>query len=82
VIDGTTTPEKFIRFFEYDQEFIETIELFSDGYCNIPAKVSIEAWEESYRESEREDPDKWLKFKSTKSRDDRTIAIISLPTTK
>ncbi len=76
VIDGTQTPLKFVKVFEYDLEKINTIELFSDGYFEIPHEVSIEAWEKSFEKVEKEDPDKWKKYKSTKSKDDRTIVII------
>ncbi len=76
VIDWTHTPSKFIKIFTYDREKIHTIELFSDGYFKIPENVSIQAREESFEQVEKEDPDKWKKYKSTKSKDDRTITII------
>ena len=76
VIDGTETPSKFVKTFEYDLDIIHTIELFSDGYFDVPQEVSIEAWEKTFEKVEKEDPDKWKKYKSTKSKDDRTIAII------
>ncbi|MFA4880521.1 MAG: hypothetical protein WC650_02765 [Candidatus Doudnabacteria bacterium] len=76
VIDGTKTPSKFVKIFEYNKDKIKIIELFTDGYFNIPQEVSIEAWEKVFEKVEQEDPDKWKKYKSTKSRDDRTVAII------
>lgn len=76
VIDGTKTPSKFVKIFEYDIEKIKTIELFTDGYFDIPQEISIEGWEEAFEKVEQEDPDKWKKYKSTESKDDRTIAII------
>ncbi len=76
VIDGTNTPAKFIKFFEYDLDKIHTIELFSDGYFNIPQDVSIDTWGKSFKKVEKEDPNKWKKYKSTKSKDDRSVAII------
>jgi len=76
VIDGTETPSKFVKTFKYNQSKIKTIELFSDGYFHIPQDVSIQAWEKSFEKVKKEDPDKWKKYKSTKSKDDRTIAII------
>lgn len=76
VIDGTPTPEKFIKTFTYPKGEIKILELFSDGYFSIPAGVNIQAWENEHEKVEREDPDKWKKYKSTKSKDDRTIAII------
>ena len=75
-IDGTKTPSKFVKTFKYDIKKLKTVELFSDGYFDIPQEVSIEAWEKSFKKVEKEDPDKWKKYKSTKSKDDRTIAII------
>jgi|TARA_Y100000034_G_scaffold57409_1_gene70105 hypothetical protein len=76
VIDGTNTPAKFVKTFEYDLEKIHKIELFSDGYFDVPQVISIESWEKTFEKVEKEDPDKWKKYKSTKSKDDRTIAII------
>jgi serine/threonine protein phosphatase PrpC len=76
VIDGTNTPSKFIRVFEYPVNTVKTIELFTDGYFSIPAGVTIREWEKAFKEGEQEDPDKYKKYLSTKSKDDRTIAII------
>lgn len=76
VIDGTKTPSKFVKIFEYNQDKIKIIELFTDGYFDIPQEVSIEAWEKIFEKVEKEDPDKWKKYKSTKSKDDRSIVII------
>lgn len=76
VLDGTKTPSEFIKTFEYDLDKVKIIELFSDGYFDIPREVSIKAWEKTFEKVEREDPDKWKEYKSTKSRDDRIIAII------
>lgn len=77
-IDGITTPLKFIKTYEYQKNNIKSIELFTDGYFDIPDGTTIKDWENSFDKLEREDPDKWKKFKSTKSKDDRTIAIIKL----
>lgn len=76
VIDGTKTPSKFVKTFEYNVDKVKTIELFSDGYFDAPQEISIEAWEKVFEKVEKDDPDKWKKYKSTKSKDDRTIAII------
>lgn len=78
VIDGTETPSKFVKTFEYNLGEIHTIELFSDGYFDVPQEVSIKAWEKTFDKVEKEDPDKWKKYKSTKSKDDRTVVIIEL----
>lgn len=76
-IDGTLIPNKFIKYFEFDLNEIDTLEIISDGYFSIPQKVSIEAYEKEYQNVEEEDPDKYKKYLSTKSSDDRTIAIIN-----
>jgi hypothetical protein len=78
VIDGTTTPSKFIKVFKYNKKDVKTIELFTDGYYDIPKNATIKAWENLYKKIELEDPDKWIKYKSVKSKDDRTVAIITI----
>lgn len=78
VIDGTHTPDKFIQIFEFDREEVKSIELFTDGYFQIPEKVGIHSWEEAHKKVEQIDPDKWKKYKSTKSKDDRTVALLTL----
>lgn len=75
-IDGEKTPEKFVQVFRYPKSFIKTLELFTGGYFDVPKEVSLKAWEETYDRVEREDPHKYLKYKSTKSKDDRTIMIV------
>lgn len=77
VIDGTSTPSRFVKTFTYTKANIRTIELFSDGYFAIPPDATINAWETAFELVERKDPDKWKTYKSTKSKDDRTIAIIT-----
>lgn len=76
VIDGTKTPEKFVKTLVYPKNEIQLIELFTDGYPAIPVETTIDAWENAFAQAEKEDPDRWKKYKSTKSKDDRTIAII------
>ena len=76
VIDGTATPAKFVKVFKYPKNKVKKIELFTDGYIVVPRGATIKDWEGAFKKVEREDPDKWKKYKSTKSRDDRTIAII------
>ena len=78
VLDGTQTPPKFVKTFEYPKADVKTIELFSDGYFAVPEETDIVAWEKLHEQVEQEDPDKWKRYKSTKQKDDRTIAIISL----
>ena len=78
VVDGTDTPSKFVKVFEYPKDEIHMIELFSDGYFAVPSGNTIASWEDAFEKVEKEDPDKYKKYKSTKSKDDRTIAIIKL----
>ncbi len=77
VLDGTQTPEKFIYTFTYKSKEISVLELFSDGYFDIPQHATIKDWEELHEKVQREDPDKYKKYKSTKSGDDRTILIVN-----
>ena len=76
VIDGFKTPAKYIKTFTYLKSNVKTIELFSDGYFIVPEEISITAWEQSYKYVEAIDPYKWKLYKSTKEKDDRTIAIL------
>jgi len=76
VIDGTETPEKFVRVFEFKSENIKTLELFTDGYFKIPEEASISGWEKAHQEVEKEDPYKFLKYRAAKVKDDRTVMII------
>ncbi len=78
VIDGTKTPKKFVKLYTFPIESVRTIELFTDGYFSVPGGVSIKEWEKEFKVVEEEDPDKCLKHLSTKSKDDRTVAIIKL----
>jgi len=77
-IDGTNTPSKFVKTFQYSKDEVHMIELFSDGYFTTPSKTTISDWEKTFEKVEQEDPDIWKIYKSTKSKDDRTIAIITL----
>ncbi len=75
-LTGGLVPKKYIHTEEFDLSEIGTLELFTDGYFKVPDEVSIDAWERSYQEVEREDPHKYKQYKSTKSKDDRTIMIV------
>ncbi len=76
VVDGTETPDEYVKTFGYPLSDIRTIELFTDGYLLVPEAVSIDAWERAHGRVEAEDPDKWKVYRSTKSKDDRTVSII------
>ena len=75
-IDGTYTPAKFIHVYEFPIQEIKTLEMFTDGYFDYPQEVSIDAWEDLHEKIQEEDPDKCIKYLSTKSNDDRTIIIL------
>lgn len=77
VLDGTHTPAKYIQAYRFPLSKLKTFELFSDGYPDLPKKATIASWERLYRHIQRVDPDKYLRYLSTKSKDDRTIAIIT-----
>jgi len=74
-IDGTSTPEKFIRVQVLPLNDVQILEIWSDGYFRVADESTIESWEKSYKIVENEDPDKYLRYLSTKSSDDRTILI-------
>jgi hypothetical protein len=76
VIDGSPVPTKFIQTKALERSQVKTLELVSDGYDgSFPKAVSIAAYEAMYADINREDPDRWLTFLNTKSRDDRTVMI-------
>ena len=77
VVDGTSTPSRFVKVFEYDRDEIHTLEIFSDGYFAVPEETTIEAWERLNDDVEEEDPYKYKRYKSTKEKDDRTVAILA-----
>lgn len=76
VIDGIYTPSKFIKVFKFFMNKVNTVELFTDGYLSVPNKTTINDWEKIHKKIEKEDPYKYKKYLSVKSKDDRTVAII------
>ncbi|SJZ91514.1 hypothetical protein [Consotaella salsifontis] len=69
--------------FERPAETIHTVEIFSDGYLELPQETTLAAWEDVFARIEREDPGKtethWgVKGSSAEQLfDDRTIIILS-----
>jgi hypothetical protein len=73
VIDGTCTPDKFIRTVTSPLASVESVEVFTDGYAKLPDGLTVAHWERAFAEMIGEDPERCLTFPSTKSMDDRTV---------
>ncbi|MEO8305734.1 MAG: hypothetical protein ABI724_16615 [Betaproteobacteria bacterium] len=84
VIDGFDVPMPLVSVFDRPRESLRTIELFSDGYFKPGATPELEAWEASFAEVERADPEKIDAYPSVKGTagrirtDDRTVVIVHL----
>jgi serine/threonine protein phosphatase PrpC len=76
VIDGTPVPERFIVTHEFAASEVQTLEIFSDGYYDIPDTASVEAYESLHARIEAEDPYKYKAYPATKPSDDRTVMIV------
>jgi hypothetical protein len=78
VLDGFEVAERHIFSASYAVADIQQLELFSDGYFDEPDAFGVAAWEASFAEVERVDPDKIGSFASVKGStaeswtDDRT----------
>lgn len=77
VLDGINTPKRFVKEFEFDRNAVSSIEVFSDGYLDVPQNTDIQSWEKLQKEAQILDPFCYKKYPSTKSKDDRTIIIKS-----
>lgn len=86
-IDGMTiprtfddgTPTNFVKEYEFDADTVASIELVSDGfYGEFPDESSERAYRQLYSQIHGEDPDKYLKYLSTKPKDDATVLIAKL----
>lgn len=77
-IDGFEVPDRYIKVYRFPIKDIHMIEVFTDGYYAAPKVAEIEAYEELAEKVEREDPYKCRTYMGTKSRDDRTVMIITL----
>jgi len=73
VIDGTCTPDRFIRTVTLPLASVQSVEVFTDGYAKLPDGITIADWELAYAEMIGEDPDRCLGFPATKPMDDRTV---------
>jgi hypothetical protein len=77
-LDGFEVPASLIRFERLPRSSVRSIELFTDGYFKPGATFGVAAWEEAFREVERDDPAKVTLYPSPKGStadhwaDDRT----------
>ncbi|MDH3659173.1 MAG: protein phosphatase 2C domain-containing protein [Alphaproteobacteria bacterium] len=82
VLDGFETPMALVQVIDREHTTVSSIELFTDGYFAMAETPSIKAWEASFREVERSDPDKIDRYPSPKGStasgyaDDRTVIVI------
>jgi hypothetical protein len=83
-LDGFEVPLSLVRFERLRASEVETIELFTDGYFKPGAGFGVAAWEQAFREVERDDPAKVGPYPSTKGStatqwaDDRTYVGVRL----
>ncbi|MBL8808350.1 MAG: protein phosphatase 2C domain-containing protein [Rhodospirillales bacterium] len=81
VIDGFPVPADFVHVDERTAASVKSLELFTDGYFELGAGPSIEAWERAADEVERTDPEKIREYKAPKGSlgrlrtDDRTVIV-------
>ncbi|MGV0819509.1 hypothetical protein [Martelella sp. AMO21009] len=82
VINGTRSRGHGLMSFERPTVSVRSVELFSDGYLELPDEVSLAAWEETAARIEREDPLKIGKYPGVKGSnasqhfDDRTVIVL------
>ena len=85
VLDGFETPMTLVQVIDRDRSTVSSIELFTDGYFKAAETPSVAAWEASFQEVERIDPDKIGTYPSPKGStassyaDDRTVIVIHRP---
>ena len=84
VLDGFDVPMALVHVFDRPRESLRSIELFTDGYFKPATTPDVAAWEASFAEVERIDPEKIDAYPSVKGTagrirtDDRTVVIIHL----
>ena len=84
VLDGFDVPMPLVKVFDRPRASLSSIELFSDGYFKPGASAGLAAWEASWIEVERTDPEKIDAYPSVKGTagrirtDDRTVVIVHL----
>lgn len=83
VLDGFPVAERHVFTADYPTAEVSRLELFSDGYFAEPEAFGVAAWEASFAEVERLDPDKIGPYASVKGSgpdswtDDRTYLGIA-----
>jgi hypothetical protein len=82
-VTGAHVPDKFVGTYQFNAADVETIEIFSDGYTYAPEdewpdEPDIDKWEEHIEAVHAADPDKYLRYLSTKPRDDRAKLVVTV----
>jgi hypothetical protein len=83
VIDGTTSRGYGLVSFERPRREVRTVEIFSDGYLDLPAGTTLADWEAVAARIERQDPSKIGAYPGVKGSnavqlfDDRTVIILA-----
>ena len=73
-----------VQVFDRPRAALRSIELFTDGYFKPGATPALDAWEATFDEIERVDPEKIGRYPSVKGSaprmrtDDRTVVIVEL----
>ena len=81
-LDGFAIAPPLVRAFDRPRAAIHSIELFTDGYFKPAAAPEVPAWEASFADVERSDPEKVGAYPSVKGTagrmrtDDRTVVIV------
>lgn len=81
-LDGFDVAPSLLRVFDRPRTSVVSIELFTDGYFEPGATPDVAAWEASFAEVERVDPEKVGRYPSVKGSagrmrtDDRTVVIV------
>ena len=82
-IDGTHSAGFGFKSFERPIGEVHSVELFSDGYLDLPDTVSLGSWEATAARIEAEDPSKVMTYWGVKGSneqqlfDDRTVIILT-----
>jgi len=75
-------PLPLLRVFDRPRASVRSIELFTDGYFEPADAPEVAAWEASFAEVERVDPEKTGAYPSVKGSagrmrtDDRTVVVV------